>query len=68
MVLANINSNLLLKQIADYAQVLVPGGDLLMSGFYVEDLGIIQYACEAEGFRFICNLEVNNWLATHFIL
>ena len=68
MVLANINRNVLLKQIADYAQVLAPEGDLLMSGFYVEDLGIIQNACETEGFRFIRNLDVNNWLAAHFTL
>ena len=68
MVLANINRNLLLKQISDYAQVLVPGGDLLMSGFYVEDLDIIQNTCEAEGFSFIRNLDLNNWLAAHFIL
>lgn len=68
MVLANINRNVLLKQIADYAQVLAPEGDLLMSGFYVEDLGIIQNACETEGFRFIRNLDVNNWMAAHFTL
>ena len=68
MVLANINRNVLLKQIADYAQVLAPEGDLLMSGFYVEDLGIIQNACETEGFRFILNLDINNWVAAHFTL
>jgi ribosomal protein L11 methyltransferase len=68
MVLANINRNVLLKQIADYAQVLSPEGDLLMSGFYFEDLGIIQNACETEGFRFIRNLDVNNWVAAHFTL
>ena len=39
-----------------------------MSGFYVEDLGIIQNACKTEGFRFIRNLDVNNWLAAHFTL
>ena len=68
MVLANINRNVLLKQIADYAQVLAPEGDLLTSGFYIEDLGIIQNACETEGFRFIRNLDVNNWVAAHFTL
>jgi ribosomal protein L11 methyltransferase len=29
MVLANINTNLLLKQIKGYSQVLVPGGDVI---------------------------------------
>lgn len=67
LVLANINRNVLLEQIGVYGQILTPGGDLLLSGFYVEDMGIIQNACEAEGFRFIRNFEQNEWVAAHFI-
>jgi ribosomal protein L11 methyltransferase len=66
IVLANINRNVLIEQIGDYRQILAPGGDLLMSGFCVEDLDIIQNVCEVEGFRFIRNLEKNMWMATHF--
>lgn len=66
MVLANINRNVLLEQIGDYVQILAPEGDLLMSGFYVEDLVIIQNLCQAQGFRFIRNLEKNKWVAAHF--
>ncbi len=66
LVLANINRNVLLEQIGDYGKILTSGGDLLLSGFYVEDLGIIRNTCEAEGFRFIRNFEQNGWVAAHF--
>ena len=66
MVLANINRNVLLEQISDYGHILVPEGDLLLSGFYFEDLGMIQNACQREGFRFIRNLEKKNWVAAYF--
>ena len=68
MVLANINLNVLLKQIKVYSKVLSPGGDLLMSGFYVEDLDIILNVCQFEGFRFIRKLDINNWVTAHFTL
>ena len=68
MILANLNRNLLLKQIQDYAKALEQGGDIVISGFYVEDLVKIQKACEKEGFRFIRNLDLNNWVAAHFNL
>ncbi|MEC8397814.1 MAG: 50S ribosomal protein L11 methyltransferase [Bacteroidota bacterium] len=66
MVLANINRNVLLEQISYYGHILVPEGDLLLSGFYFEDLGMIQNACQIEGFRFIRNLEKKNWVAAYF--
>ena len=66
MVLANINRNVLLEQISDYGHILVPEGDLLLSGFYFEDLGMIRNACQREGFRFIRNLEKKNWVAAYF--
>ena len=67
MVLANINRNVLLKQIEAYANMLKSGGVLLMSGFYFDDLRVIRNSCEQHGFRFIRNFEKNNWVATHFV-
>ena len=66
-VLANINRNILLEQMDDYAKALKPEGNLLLSGFYVEDLGIIRSKCESLGFRFIRNFEKNQWVAALFI-
>lgn len=65
-VLANINRNILLEQMDAYAKALKPEGNLLLSGFYVEDLGIIRSKCESLGFRFIRNFEKNNWVAALF--
>ena len=67
MVLANINRNVLLKQIEAYANMLKSGGVLLMSGFYIDDLRVIRNSCEQHGFRFIRNFEKNQWVATHFV-
>ena len=66
-VLANINRNILLEQMDAYAKALKPEGNLLLSGFYVEDLGIIRSKCESLGFRFIRNFEKNHWVAALFI-
>ena len=66
-VLANINRNILLEQMDAYAKALKPEGNLLLSGFYVEDLGIIRSKCESLGFRFIRNFEKNQWVAALFI-
>lgn len=66
-VLANINRNILLEQMDAYAKALKPAGNLLLSGFYVEDLGIIRSKCESLGFRFIRNFEKNQWVAALFI-
>ncbi|MBY0435637.1 MAG: 50S ribosomal protein L11 methyltransferase [Cyclobacteriaceae bacterium] len=37
IILANINKNVLLKEMEQYATHLVPGGHLLLSGFYLTD-------------------------------
>ena len=67
LILANINRNVLLKQVEGYGQILIPLGDLFLSGFYLEDLSIIQNTCESVGFRFIRNFKLNQWVAAHFI-
>ena len=67
VILANINRNVLLDQIPDYAGILPKGGLLLMSGFYVNDLVIIQSACRDSGFEFICTFDLNDWIAVQFI-
>ena len=63
----SINRNVLLKQVEGYGQILIPLGDLFLSGFYLEDLSIIQNTCESLGFRFIRNFKLNEWVAAHFI-
>ncbi len=42
VILANINRNILLDDMAAYAKVLKPGGTIYFSGFYTEDLAVIN--------------------------
>lgn len=67
IILANINRNILLADIHKYVSVLNKGGELYMSGFYVEDIPVIREECEKYGLKFIHNTEDNNWTAVKFI-
>lgn len=42
---ANINRNIIMGDIDRYAAVLKPGGKMLLSGFYEEDVPMIEAAC-----------------------
>jgi ribosomal protein L11 methyltransferase len=55
IILANINRNILLKDIKLYTSVLKPGGFLMMSGFFQYELDLIQH--EAAG----CKLNFKTW-------
>lgn len=68
VILANINRNILLNDIATYASVLNPQGVLYMSGFYVEDIPAIREECEKHGLTFVHNSEDTNWTAVKFLL
>lgn len=63
LIFANINRNILLQDIPTYAQHLKPGGELYMSGFYQEDIPIIEEACKQQGMKIISFTEKNNWVA-----
>ena len=68
IILANINRNILLKDIPEYAKALNKKGVLLLSGFYSEDLEGIKMACDSVKLNFIDNLEKNNWVAALYKL
>lgn len=67
IILANINRNILLNDIAAYAKRLPQKGLLFLSGFYENpDLDIIKQKCAEEGLRFVNHKEKNNWVAAKF--
>jgi len=68
VIIANINRNILLNDMQKYVSVLQPDGDLYLSGFYKEDIPIIQEACEKLGLKFQENLEKDKWVAVKFYL
>lgn len=66
VIIANINRNILLTDIPQYAKSIHNGGLLFLSGFYKEDMPIIIEECNQNGLKFGKNLERNNWVALQF--
>jgi ribosomal protein L11 methyltransferase len=49
IILANINKNILLSEMSDYANYLAPGGLILFSGFYTHDIDDLNRAAVPLG-------------------
>jgi len=68
IILANINRNILLDQIADYAKVLKAGGSIFFSGFYESpDLDMIKSACKPFGISYTDHKKIDDWVAARFV-
>lgn len=67
IILANINKNILLRDMKYYAAALDVGGIIYFSGFYATDLKDIEEEASKNGMKFVSNLEKNNWVAAEFI-
>lgn len=65
-IIANINRNILLNDMAQYVQHLVSGGTILFSGFYTEDFEVLNEEAEKNGLKLVDRLEKNNWLALKY--
>lgn len=68
VVLANINRNILLKDIPVYTESLKEGGSLFLSGFYENDIPIISKKCLDCGLKFEKKLQRNDWVAVKYVL
>jgi len=64
-ILANINRNVLLENLQDYSR-LMDRGELLLSGFYKEDVPVIIEKAEKWGFKFLTMKTKNRWVAIKF--
>ncbi|MCX6239016.1 MAG: 50S ribosomal protein L11 methyltransferase [Bacteroidia bacterium] len=65
---ANIQRNILLNDMPQYCKVLKLGGELVMSGFYFDDLGSIKERATELGLQFKGLTEIERWVATVFTL
>ncbi|MBQ8223924.1 MAG: 50S ribosomal protein L11 methyltransferase [Bacteroides sp.] len=68
VVIANINRNILLADMHSYVARMTPRGELLMSGFYVDDIPALRSEAERLGLNFIGHKEKNRWAAVRFRL
>jgi ribosomal protein L11 methyltransferase len=66
VIIANINKNILLADVGNYAQALPPKGLLFVSGFYNEDLDDIKASFAENGLTYHESLLKNNWCAAVF--
>lgn len=67
LILANINRNILLRDMPAYAAVLNPGGTLLLSGFYEHDVQALQDKAETIELRLVQQKSRNDWTALRMI-
>lgn len=68
LIIANINRNILLGDMKQYASCLNKGGILLLSGFYEEDIPAINYSCVEQGLKFAKKLQRNNWVSLKYVI
>ncbi|WP_418603029.1 50S ribosomal protein L11 methyltransferase [Hwangdonia sp.] len=67
IIIANINRNILLQDMKTYTACLNKNGMLFLSGFYADDISIIQAECEKYMLKFAEKLERNNWVSLKFL-
>ena len=67
VILANINRNILLRDMKEYVKCLVDGGKIFFSGFYEEDLVLIKKEAERLGLTYSNHVTKNNWTAAVFV-
>lgn len=66
VIFANINRNILLRDMALYDKVLNKGGLIIMSGFYQDDIPAIRAGGEAVKWSYHSFNELNQWVAVTF--
>ncbi|MDP3360036.1 MAG: 50S ribosomal protein L11 methyltransferase [Lutibacter sp.] len=67
VIIANINRNILLKDMHIYASCLNENGVILLSGFYKEDIPVIDAEVSKYGLKLDKLIERNNWVALKYV-
>ena len=65
--IANINRNIITGDICYYSERLAKGGDMLLSGFYEEDIPIVLKAAEKEGLSYRSHTVRERWTCLRLI-
>lgn len=61
VILANINRNVLMNHMSAYAKLLISGGKLLLSGFFITDVPDLVEFSERYSFKLITKYDKENW-------
>ena len=65
--IANINRNIITADIDRYVKALKPGGTMLLSGFYVEDIPVIVAEAQKLGLREDSFTESEHWTCLRLV-
>lgn len=68
ILLANINRNIILSDLSEYCMATRPGGVLITSGYYEDDLPVIVEKASQNGFVFLNKRTRNEWCCATFRL
>ena len=66
VIIANINRNILLRDMHEYVKCLKKGGKIFFSGFYEADLQMIRDEAERLGLSYLNHIKENEWTAAVF--
>lgn len=66
-ILANINKNVLLKDLPIYTEVLEKSGNLIISGFFETDVGELSAKATEQGLTLKDKVTQEQWAMLHFI-
>ncbi|MBX7181952.1 MAG: 50S ribosomal protein L11 methyltransferase [Bacteroidia bacterium] len=66
-ILANINRNVLLDMAHSFSEALNSGGEIVLSGFYLDDYLLILDGFTKNGFEPGLQQSKNNWMACRFV-
>lgn len=66
ILLANINRNIILADIDRYSTAVKNNGSMILSGFYIQDLPLIEKAAQQFGFSLDGIKESEMWVAAKF--
>jgi len=67
LIIANINRNILIRDMPVYVKTMSENSVILLSGFYKSDLNAVSEACISNGLRYVSHLEKNHWVAAKFV-
>ena len=67
VIIANINRNILLNDMETYMNCLNDGGVILFSGFYKEDIPIMDKEVCKYGLKLDRTIERNNWISLRYL-
>ena len=61
IIVANINRNILINDMSQIIETLAPGGSLILSGFYEEDIPLLKEAAQQLGLHETKQTTDNSW-------